>query len=239
MRFDVLSIFPAMFDSYFEESILKRAREAGRIEVAAHDIREFAMDKHHKTDDTPYGGGAGMVMKVEPIALAVEHLTNNKQQTTENGQQGMKDNEKQTRVVLLSAKGKPFTQREAQRLVRYDRLILICGRYEGVDERVAEYIADEELSIGEYVLSGGELAAMVVIDAVSRLVPGVLGNAESARDESHTEAGYLEYPQYTKPENFRGWKVPEELLSGNHADIASWRRRHATSLSKNSSWTNS
>lgn len=236
MRFDILSIFPAMFDSYFEESILKRAREAGHIEIAAHDIREFATDKHHKTDDTPYGGGAGMVMKVEPIARAVENIAGSREQGVRNKEQGM-DNEQvimlnkgEIRVILLSAKGRIFTQREAKRLSKYDRLILICGRYEGVDERVAKYIADEELSIGEYVLSGGELAAMVVVDAVSRLVPGVLGNVESVRDESHEEAGYLEYPHYTKPENFRGWSVPTDLLSGNHADIASWRRQHASRI---------
>jgi len=248
MRFDIFSIFPAMFDSYFKESILKRAQEAGRIEIAAHDIREFATDKHHKTDDTPYGGGAGMVMKVEPIARAVESLTGNREQGAGNKEQGVGDREQgmkgdeqefSTRVILLSAKGKIFTQRAARRLSKYDRLVLICGRYEGVDERVAEHIADEELSIGEFVLSGGELAAMVVVDAVSRLVPGVLGNAESARDESHREAGYLEYPQYTKPESFRGLKVPEELLSGNHADIASWRRRHTARLEQTSSVRNS
>ena len=215
MRFDILTIFPKIFDSYLGESILKRAQAAGRISIEAHNIRDFATDKHHKTDDTPYGGGAGMVMKVEPIWKAVECLKAEHPTLSR-------------RIILLSAKGKTFRQEDARRLSTYDQLVFISGRYEGVDERVAEHVADEELSIGDFVLTGGELSALVVIDAVARLVPGVLGNETSADSESHREPGYLEHPHYTKPENFNGWSVPEALLSGNHADIERWREEHAT-----------
>lgn len=215
MRFDILTLFPHIFDSYLGESILKRAQEAGHISIAAHNIRDFATDKHHKTDDTPYGGGAGMVMKVEPIWKAVESLK-------------VAHADLSRRIVLLSAKGKPFRQEDARRLSAYEQIVLICGRYEGVDERVAEYVADEELSIGDFVLTGGELPALVIVDAVARLVPGVLGNETSADTESHREPGYLEHPQYTKPEVFNEWCVPEVLLSGNHADIDRWRREHAS-----------
>ncbi len=214
MHFDILTVFPGMFDSYLGESILKRARTAGRISVAMHDIRDFTTDKHRKTDDTPYGGGAGMVMKVEPIWKAVESLK-------------AENPSVRRRTILLSAKGKTFRQEDARRLSRYDALVLVCGRYEGVDERVAERVVDEELSIGDFVLTGGELPAMAVLDAVARLVPGVLGNETSADTESHREPGYLEYPHYTKPETINGWSVPSVLLSGNHADIEAWRRDHS------------
>ncbi len=219
MRFDILTIFPRMFDSYLGESILKRAQSTGHITVLARDIRDFAADKHRKTDDTPYGGGAGMVMKVEPIWKAVQSVK-------------AESSGELVRTILFSAKGKPFQQADARRLSTYDRLILICGRYEGVDERVSQYVADEELSIGDFVLTGGELPALVVLDAVSRLLPGVLGNETSAETESHREPGYLEHPQYTKPENFNGWEVPEVLLSGNHADIERWRREHSGRMSE-------
>lgn len=218
MHFDILSIFPESFESYFGVSILKRAKDDGLINISLHDLRAFTHDKHHKVDDTPYGGGAGMVMKAEPFFEAVESISS----------QQLADNNKQkTRVILFSAKGKVFTQADAKRLSEYDRLILLCGRYEGVDERVAEHLIDEEISIGEYVLTGGELPAMIVVDAVARLLPGVLGNSESSVDESHSEEGVLEYPQYTKPEEFRGWKVPEILLSGHHADIEKWRKEQS------------
>jgi len=210
-----------MFDSYVNESILKRALEKKLLSFHTHDIRAFATDKHRKTDDTPYGGGAGMVMKVEPIWNAVESLRAEDVNAFSN-----------TRIIVLSAKGKPFEQEDARRLSRYERLVFICGRYEGVDERVAEHIADEELSIGNYVLTGGELPAMVIADAVARLLPGVLGNETSASTESHTESGYLEYPQYTKPEVFRDWRVPAVLLSGNHADIESWRQEKSAAYTK-------
>lgn len=215
MRFDILTLFPNMCLPYLGESILKRAQEKGLLFFSVHDIRDFTTDKHHKADDTPYGGGAGMVLKGEPIFRAVEAV---RSLENESGKLS------RTRVILLSAKGQRFSQKDAKRLLAYDQLIFICGRYEGVDERVAEHVADEELSIGDFVLTGGELAALVVADAIARLVPGVLGNGESAKTESHAEEGVLEYPQYTKPECFNGWCVPDVLLSGNHAAIEAWRR---------------
>jgi tRNA (guanine37-N1)-methyltransferase len=214
MRFDVLTIFPAMFEGYFSESVIKRAREKKLLDIRAHDLREWANDKHKKVDDKPYGGGPGMVMKVEPFFRALTSLK--------------ALGAKSTRVVLMSAKGKRLAHKDAVRLAKYKRVILLCGRYEGVDERVVANLADEELSIGDYVLTGGELPAMVVIDAVSRHVPGVLGDKASLAEESHAEEGVTEYPQYTRPDVFvpkRGsaWKVPPVLLSGDHAKIAEWR----------------
>lgn len=211
MRFDIISLFPESFTSYFDVSILKRAQEKKLLEIYTHQLRDFAHDKHKTVDDTPYGGGAGMVLKVEPIAEALEHVK-------------ALVSEKNTRIILFSAKGKVFTQEDAKRLAAYERLILLCGRYEGVDERVAEHLVDEELSIGEYVLTGGEIPAMIVVDAVSRLIPGVLGNTESAETESHSIPGTLEYPQYTKPEVWQEKRVPEVLLSGHHAEIEKWRK---------------
>lgn len=243
MRFDILTIFPHMMDSYVNESILKRGQEAGLLDIRAHDIREYAKDKHHTTDDAPYGGGAGMVMKVEPIYEAV--IANSMFQT-KTTKQGL-THAKSTRIVLLSAKGEQFTQAKAYELSKYKQVMLICGRYEGVDERVAECIADEEISVGPYVLTGGELPALTIVDAVSRLVPGVLGNEESLREESFggppsreapADAQHAsriknaervgEYPQYTRPEIFspkKGveWKVPDVLLSGDHKRIQEWR----------------
>ena len=221
MHFDILTIFPPMFDSYLGESILKRARENGHISVTVRNVRDFATDKHRKTDDTPYGGGAGMVMKVEPIWNALEAIASENQGAEVEPTSTARAS--RSRTILFSAKGKTCTQEDKRRLAEYDRLILICGRYEGVDERVAEHLADEELSIGDYVLTGGELPALVVLDAVSRLIPGVLGNEDSAQTESHSETGSLEYPQYTKPEVFHEWAVPDVLLSGDHAKIAAWR----------------
>jgi tRNA (guanine37-N1)-methyltransferase len=208
MKFDIITIFPAMFDSYFSESILKRAQKSDAVAIQVHNLRDFTKDKHKTTDDTPYGGGAGMVMKVEPVYRAVKAI----------------GKDKKTRVILFSAKGKRYTQEDAMRLAKFDNLILICGRYEGVDERVAEHIADEEISIGDFVLTGGEIPAMIVVDSVTRLLPGVLGNSDSPIFESHSEAGHLEHPQYTKPEEFRGWKVPQVLLGGNHKEIERWRK---------------
>jgi len=221
MKFDVLTIFPSMFEGYFSESILKRARERGLLDVRVHDLRDWTTDKHHKVDDKPYGGGPGMVMKVEPFDLALKALKV----------------KKGDRVVLMSAKGKKLTHKDAVRLSKYKRLVLLCGRYEGVDERVAAHLADEELSIGDYVLTGGELPAMVVIDAVSRHVPGVLGAKESLEQESHAEEGVTEHPQYTRPDSYspkKGttWKVPKELLSGDHAKIAAWRKKRSKSKKK-------
>ncbi|MFA6048203.1 MAG: tRNA (guanosine(37)-N1)-methyltransferase TrmD [Parcubacteria group bacterium] len=215
MKFNIITIFPDIFSSYFGESIISRAQKSGKIEINVHNLRDYTEDKHKTTDDTPYGGGAGMVMKVEPIYKAIEEVRSKKKE------------ESQSRIILFSAKGKKYTQADAVRLSKYDNLILICGRYEGIDERVAENISDEEISIGDYVLTGGEIPAMIVVDSVTRLLPGVLGNDESAITESHSDVGYLEHPQYTKPEIFNNWKVPEVLLSGNHKEIEKWREENS------------
>lgn len=219
MEFNIVTIFPNIFDSYFSESIISRAQKSKLVNIKIHNLRDFAMDKHKTVDDTPYGGGAGMVMKIEPIWRCVQSL-NSKLKT----QSSKLKCSLRSRTILFSAKGKKYTQADAKRLSKYDNLILICGRYEGVDERVAENIADEEISIGDYVLTGGEIPAMILVDSVSRLIPGVLGNDQSTEIESHSQEGYLEFPQYTKPEKFMDWKVPEILLSGNHAEIEKWRK---------------
>ncbi len=221
MRFDIVTIFPEIFDSYFGESIVKRAQESGAIEIQAHNLRDYTENKHRNVDDTPYGGGAGMVMAVEPIFNCINFLKAKSQELT-----SLPD-KLRTRTILFSAKGKRYTQKDAERLSQYDQLILICGRYEGVDERVAQHLIDEEISIGDFVLTGGEIPAMLVVDSVTRLLPGVLGNQESAVYESHSKDGYLEHAQYTKPEEFNGWKVPEVLLSGNHKEIEKWRKENS------------
>jgi tRNA (guanine37-N1)-methyltransferase len=213
MRIDILCLFPEMFVSPLGQSIVKRAEERGLANVVTHNIRDFTHDRHHTADDYPYGGGAGMVLKPEPIFEAAEHV----KETTGFGDEP---------VVLLTPQGRLFSQSIARELSEHRRLMLICGHYEGVDERVAEYLATDSVSIGDYVLTGGEVAAMVVVEAVVRLIPGVLGSEVSAKDESHAR-GLLEYPQYTRPEVFREWSVPATLLSGNHAEIAAWRRRQS------------
>ena len=214
MQFDVLTLFPGILAGALNESIVKRGREKGLLEVRLHDLRDYAHDRHRQVDDTPYGGGGGMVLMPEPIFEAVEVIQ--KQHPAA-----------RSRVILMSPQGAPFSQQRAWSLAQdLDRMILICGRYEGVDERVREFLCDEEISIGDYVLTGGELPAMVILDAVSRLVPGVLGSAVSALEDSFS-SGALEYPQYTRPPVFRGHAVPEVLLSGNHAEIARWRQRKA------------
>jgi tRNA (guanine37-N1)-methyltransferase len=210
MRVDVLTVFPEVIECGVDYSIVKRAREKGVISICVHNIRDFTEDKHRTTDEPPYGGGAGMVMKPEPIFAAAEHVKT--EYWTE-----------QSRVILLSPQGEPFTQGRAEELAACPHVVLICGHYEGVDERVREHLVDEELSIGDYVLTGGELPALVVLDAIARLIPGVLGGEQSALEESFSE-GLLEYPQYTRPSDFRGWGVPEMLLSGHHGEIAKWRR---------------
>ncbi|MFB3925277.1 MAG: tRNA (guanosine(37)-N1)-methyltransferase TrmD [Syntrophales bacterium] len=210
MRFDILSLFPGMFDSPFNSSLLKKAREKQFIQIYIHDIRAFAQDRHRTADDYPYGGGNGMVMKVEPVARALESI----------------DPLPGSRTILLTPQGEMFSQEKARVLSSYARLILVCGRYEGVDERIRENLIDEEISIGDYILTGGELAAMILVDAVSRYIPGVLGNEESVLTDSFS-SGLLEYPQYTRPAEYRGWMVPEILLSGNHRQIENWRRREA------------
>jgi len=211
MKFDILTLFPDMFCSPFQESILGKAIQKGLIEIRMMNIRDFALDKHRVVDDTPYGGGQGMVMKVEPIARAVEWA---------------KLNDPSAWTIYLTPQGRPFDQDKARDLSLRSHLILLCGRYEGVDDRVREMFIDEEISVGDYVLTGGELAAMLVIDAVSRLLPGVLGSDRSAAEDSFTNA-LLEYPQYTRPYDYRGRCVPDVLLSGNHAAISQWRRKEA------------
>ncbi|MBI2852042.1 MAG: tRNA (guanosine(37)-N1)-methyltransferase TrmD [Chloroflexi bacterium] len=216
MRIDILTLFPEMFACVLNTAIFKRATERENVRINVHNFREYTHDRHHTVDDYPYGGGAGMVLKPEPLFEAVDAI---KTETQGEGVQPVP-------VILLSPQGRLFSQQVAAELARQSHLILICGHYEGVDERVVEHLATDEISIGDYVLSGGELAAMVVADAVVRLVPGVLGSDVSAIDDSYA-TGLLEYPQYTRPPEYQGWSVPEVLLSGNHAIIARWRREQA------------
>lgn len=215
MRFDILTLFPGFFEGPIRESIIGRAVTKGIIEVNTWNIRDWATDKHKTTDDSPYGGGAGMVMKVEPVALALEALLN---------KDGSR-NKESTLVILPSPQGVPFTHAQAQRLTTAERIVIVCGRYEGVDERIRG-LADMEISVGDYILTGGEIPALTIIDAVSRLIPGVLGEPQSAINESFSN-GLLEYPHYTRPDDFRGALVPQALLSGNHAMIARWRREQS------------
>ena len=213
MIFRVLTIFPEFFQGPLQHGVVAKAAEFGLIQIHIHDLRAWTHDRHRTVDDRPFGGGEGMLLKPAPIFDAVESIW---------PQRGANQ-----RIILLSAQGRRFTQEAARRLSGYQELLLICGRYEGVDERVAEHLADEELSIGNFVLSGGELGAALVLDAVARLLPGVLGNEDSALQESFSEPGLLDCPQYTRPAEFRGWKVPEVLLSGNHEQIRNWRRQAA------------
>jgi tRNA (guanine37-N1)-methyltransferase len=217
MKFEVFTLLPEVFPPYLESSILQRARQRGLIDVQVHNIRDYTHDRHHTTDDTPYGGGGGMVMKPEPVFEAVESVL------------GFTSNPTQPApvpVILLTPQGRVFTQRVAEELAAHERIALLCGRYEGVDERIREHLVTDEISIGDYVLTGGELPALMIIDAVSRLMPGVLGDPTGAEDDSHS-MGLLEYPHYTRPPEFRGWQVPEILLSGDHAKIEKWRREQA------------
>lgn len=237
MHFDILTLFPEMFAGPLTESILKRAVQAGTIQIALHDIRAYATDKHHTADDSPYGGGAGMVMKAEPLAAAIRDVLENKQTSRQRERETMSATDRslspallapaseRTRelVVLMSPAGERFSQSVAHELAGYERLVLVCGHYEGIDERVREALIDRELSIGDYVLTGGELAAMVCVDAVARLVPGVI-DAESTAEESHS-GGLLEYPHYTRPATWEGRAVPPILLSGHHGQVAQWRRQ--------------
>ena len=217
MQFEVFTLLPEVFPPYLESSILQRARQRGLIDVRVHNIRDYTKDKHHTTDDTPYGGGGGMVMKPEPVFEAVESVL---------GISSVHAQPTPFPIILLTPQGRVFTQRVAEELSRYERIALLCGRYEGVDERIREHLVTDEISVGDYVLTGGELPALLVIDAVSRLLPGVLGDPTGAEDDSHS-TGLLEYPHYTRPPEFRGWKVPEVLLSGDHAKIEAWRREQA------------
>jgi tRNA (guanine37-N1)-methyltransferase len=217
VRIDIFTLFPQMFQSVLSAGLFKRATDRNLVRINTHNIRDYTHDRHHTVDDYPYGGGAGMVLKPEPIFEAVETIKSDIRQN---------EGVDKIPVILLTPQGRLFSQAIAQELAQQSHLILICGHYEGVDERVAGYLATDQISIGDYVLSGGELAAMIVAEAVTRLVPGVLGSAESTIDDSHS-TGLLEYPQYTRPDIFRGWAVPEVLLSGNHAQIAKWRREQA------------
>jgi tRNA (guanine37-N1)-methyltransferase len=212
VRFHIVTIFPEFFSGPFEHGIVHRAKQAGRLEIQVHDLRNWTYDRHRSVDDRPFGGGEGMLLKPEPLFEAVESI--------------FPERAAGRKIVLLSAQGRRFDQTVAGEFAHLEELLLICGRYEGVDERVAEYLADEEISIGDFVLSGGELAAAVIVDSVARLLPGVLGNEDSSRNESFSEEneGLLDCPQYTRPAEFRGWKVPDVLLGGNHEEIRRWRR---------------
>jgi len=232
MKFEIITIFPDFFRGPFDFGIIRRAKEAGLVEINIHDLRAFTRDKHRTVDDRPFGGGEGMVLKPEPIFECVESFCS---------ADALRDKSRES-VILLSAAGRPFNQRVAAELAQLDRVTIVCGRYEGVDERVAEHIADREISIGDFVLSGGELAAALIVDTVTRLIPGALGNEASAKQESFTHGehvvegepsstcgsgGLLDYPHYTRPAEFRGMAVPETLVNGNHEEIKRWRRREA------------
>ncbi|HWY43802.1 MAG TPA: tRNA (guanosine(37)-N1)-methyltransferase TrmD [Candidatus Sulfotelmatobacter sp.] len=242
MRFDLITIFPEFFAGPLDHGILRRAREAGLVHIHVQDLREFTRDRHRTVDDRPFGGGEGMVLKPEPLFEAVESLLG--RSVGDSSQKNLHD--KKTTIVLLSAAGKRFTQETARSYAQQDRIILICGRYEGVDERVADHLATEEISIGDFVLSGGELPAALIVDAVTRLLPGALGNEASSQNESFSlleraeqsqaaqlhralsaSRSLLDFPHYTRPADFRGWTVPEVLIGGNHADVAKWRRQQA------------
>lgn len=216
MRFDIFTIFPGIFAGPFDESIIKRAVSAGKVDIRLHDIREFGVGRHRSVDDTPYGGGAGMVMAAPPIFESVEFILGNEIGSVP--------------VLLTSASGRPFNQSVAYELSKLERVAIICGRYEGVDQRVRDHLVTDEYSIGDYVLTGGELPAAVIVDAVSRLIPGVI-DAESLSEESHS-GGLLEYPHYTRPLLYRGWTVPEILLSGHHARVAEWRHQQALEVTR-------
>jgi tRNA (guanine37-N1)-methyltransferase len=243
MKIDILTIFPDFFRGPLDYGILRRAQEGGLVEVSIHDLREFTRDKHRTVDDRPFGGGEGMVLKPEPIFECLEPLQ------VASREQRLSGAAKES-VILLSAQGERFTQKVASELAALDRMVLICGRYEGVDDRVAEHLATEEVSVGDYVLSGGELPAAIVLDAVTRLLPGAVGNEASTQNESFSGEGaedglaaetavgagepraLLDFPHYTRPADFRGWKVPEVLIGGNHAEVAKWRRKVALEKTK-------
>ena len=218
MQFEVFTLLPEVFPPYLESSILLRARQRGLVSVNVYNIRDYTHDKHHTTDDTPYGGGGGMIMKVEPVFEAIETVL------------GLEPHQAQSHsaypIIMLTPQGRVFTQSIAEELSQYERIALLCGRYEGLDERIREHLITDEISIGDYVLTGGELPALILIDAVSRLIPGVLGDPDGAADDSHA-TGLLEYPHYTRPPEFRGWKVPEILLSGDHGKVDQWRREQS------------
>jgi tRNA (guanine37-N1)-methyltransferase len=246
MRFDLITIFPDFFAGPLDHGILRRARETGIVDVNVQDLRVFTKDRHRTVDDRPFGGGEGMVLKPEPLFVAVEHLLG----ASVCDARDKREVDAGTAIVLLSASGKRFNQETARRFAKLQRIILICGRYEGVDERVAEHLATKEISIGDFVLSGGELPAMLIVDAVARLLPGSLGNEASSQNESFSESFakgespelsslratgssmLLDFPHYTRPAEYRGWKVPDVLIGGNHAEVAAWRRAAAIEKTK-------
>ena len=217
LKFDIVTIFPEIFDSYFKESLIKRALDKRLIKINIHNLRKWTKNRHHTVDDKPFGGGLGMVMKIEPIFMAANAL----KQKTKN---------KKQKLILFTPRGKKFNQQMATRWSKLNQLILICGRYEGVDERVAKHIADEEISVGDYVLMGGEIPAMVVVETISRLISGVIGKAQLLKERITNSKGFIEYPQYPRPDDFRGWKVPNVLLSGNHKKINEWRIKHQKTI---------
>jgi tRNA (guanine37-N1)-methyltransferase len=231
MKFDIITIFPEIFDSYFSESLIKRALDKGLFKIKIHNLRKWANDKHKTVDDRPFGGGLGMVMKVEPIYKAIEEIKRTKRLSI-----------KKRKIILFSPRGKKFNQKMAYQFSKLDNLIMICGRYEGVDERVARYIADETISIGDYDLMGGELPAMVVIETVARLIPGVLGKPQLLKERITKGKGFIEYPQYTRPPQFfpekfgrarpKVWQVPKVLLSGHHKKIQEWHRKYGKTIEK-------
>jgi tRNA (guanine37-N1)-methyltransferase len=224
MQFDVFTLLPEVFPSYLETSILKRARDRNLIDVRVHNIRDYTHDKHHVTDDTPYGGGGGMVMKPEPVFEALETVLG--LIPTEGSEQTPPVPASNIPIILLTPQGRVFNQGIAKELSAYPHIALLCGRYEGIDERIREHLVTDEISIGDYVLTGGEIPALILIDAISRLLPNVLGDPTGAEDDSHA-MGLLEYPHYTRPPEFRGWKAPDVLLSGDHAKINKWRRKNS------------
>jgi tRNA (guanine37-N1)-methyltransferase len=224
MRIDIITLFPEICRAPLNESMMKRAQESGALELRIHNLRDWTNDKHHAVDDAPFGGGQGMVMKPEPIFAAVEDLRGESRKTS-NAEQSRIEN-RESKVILMSPTGHRFDQRMAEQLSQESHLVIVCGHYEGIDHRVVEHLIDEEISIGDYVLTNGAIAAVVLADAIVRLIPGVLGDEQSAHDDSFRE-GLLEAPQYTRPAEFRGWKVPEVLLGGNHGEIAKWRKEQA------------
>ncbi len=229
MRFDIITIFPSLFDSYLKESLIEKASSKELIEVRVHDLRKWTKNSHRTVDDKPFGGGSGMVMKIEPIYRAVSHLKEKFAQ-----ERGFQKNEEITKTILFTPRGKKFNQKKANSFSSLQHIIMICGRYEGIDERVAKYIADEKISIGNYVLMGGELPAMVLVESVSRLIPGVVGKDDFLKERMKKE-GFLEYPQYTRPESFeiegKERKVPPVLLQGNHGKIKEWRKKKGKTIS--------
>ena len=227
MQFDVITIFPQIFESYLKEGLIKKAQKKGLIKIKVHNLRDFTEDKHKTVDDKPFGGGRGMILKLEPIYRAVSSLRKIK-----NKKSKIKKTSKKSKIILFTPRGKKFNQKMAYKFSKLEQLILICGRYEGVDERVAKHIADEKISIGDYVLMGGDLPALVVIETIARLVPGVIGKSELLKERITKKKGFIEYPQYTRPEIFEPqkgvrWRVPKVLLSGDHKKIEQWRKEHS------------